>query len=312
MILVWQKGIHDRFVETNLDALLTALYVLIDDHVIPAERRRRGRPKQLTDAELVCLAVAQVLLGARSERHWLRMCRTRLGHLFPYIPHQPGYHKRLKAAAPLICAAIQYLGSLCPSADDELRLLDATPIPCGTSRTTAQRSDLAGWAGYGFCAAHSRWYWGLKLYLLTTREGIPLTWCLADPKLGESEVTEELLAQAADTAAIRPGMIVLGDKGISNYALDTRVGDQYAVLMARPDRKTAKRRRFGKLGGMRQLIEAIIGTGKTQLDLEEHHARTVDGVIARTAQRLLALTAAIWHNWKINTPVKRSLIAYDH
>ena len=67
---------------TDLDTLLTALYVLVDDHVVPTHQRRPGRPKQLTDAELVCLAVAQVLLGARSEHHWLRLCYARLGHLF--------------------------------------------------------------------------------------------------------------------------------------------------------------------------------------------------------------------------------------
>ncbi|MGH3928532.1 MAG: IS982 family transposase, partial [Pseudonocardiaceae bacterium] len=78
---------------TDLDTLLITLYVLIDDHVIAAGRRRAGRPKKLTDAELVCLAVAQVLLGARSEHHWLRLCYTRLGHLFRYLPKQPGYHK---------------------------------------------------------------------------------------------------------------------------------------------------------------------------------------------------------------------------
>jgi PucR C-terminal helix-turn-helix domain len=81
-------------VTANLDTLLTALYVLIDDHVIPSGQRRPGRPKKLSDAELVCLAVAQVLLGARSEHHWLRLCYARLGHLFPYLPHQPGYELR--------------------------------------------------------------------------------------------------------------------------------------------------------------------------------------------------------------------------
>jgi hypothetical protein len=70
-------------------ALLTALYVLIDDRVVPAGQRRAGRPKRLSDAELVCLAVAQVLLGARSEHHWLRLCYGWLGHLFPYLPKQP-------------------------------------------------------------------------------------------------------------------------------------------------------------------------------------------------------------------------------
>ena len=33
---------------------------------------------------------------------------------------------------------------------------------------------------------------------------------------------------------------------------------------------------------------------------------------ARIVQRLLALNVAIWHNWQIGAPVKRSLIAYDH
>jgi hypothetical protein len=32
------------------------------------------------------------------------------------------------------------------------------------------------------------------------------------------------------------------------------------------------------------------------------------GVMARVAQRILALAAAIWHNWATDTPVKRSLI----
>ena len=115
---------------TDLDTLLTALYVLIDDHITGPGRRRPGHPKKLTDAELVCLAVAQVLLGAKSEHHWLRMCYGRLGHLFPYLPHQPGYHKRVKAAAPLICQTMAYLARLSPSWADGLRLLDATPVPC--------------------------------------------------------------------------------------------------------------------------------------------------------------------------------------
>jgi hypothetical protein len=93
-------------VTTDLDTLLTALYVEIDDHVIPPGRHRPGGPKKLADAELVCLAVAQVLPGARSEHHWLRLCYAQLGHLFPYLPKQPGDHKRLKAAAPLLAAAI--------------------------------------------------------------------------------------------------------------------------------------------------------------------------------------------------------------
>ena len=58
-------------------------------------------------------------------------------------------------AAPLICTAMLYLATLCPSWSDDLRLLDATPGPCGASRQTVRRSELAGLANYGYCAAHS-------------------------------------------------------------------------------------------------------------------------------------------------------------
>ena len=154
------KGVVGQCVKTNLDALLTALYVFVDDHIVAAHRPRPGRPPRLSDSELVCLAVAQVLLGFSCQRHWLRFCHTRLAHLFPYLPQQSGYHKRVTAAAALLAAAATALAQQSPSGHDQIRLLDATPVPCGTSRETVKRSALAGHAGYGYCASHSRWYWG--------------------------------------------------------------------------------------------------------------------------------------------------------
>lgn len=293
-----------------MDTLLTALYVFCDDHLVPPERTRPGRRKKLSDAELLCLAVAQMLLGFPSQHHWLRFAYGRLGHLFPYLPHQPGYHKRLIAATPLIQRAVQKLATQIPSHADQLRLIDATPLPCGTSRETAKRSELAGFANYGYCASHSRYYWGLKLYLVTTLEGMPIVWCLADPKLGEREVAADLLGHAQDLTALPAGVIVIGDKGFAGRTFD-RDMTELGITFVRPDRRD-ETRRFGNLATIRQRIESIINTAKRQLSLEQHGARTTAGVIARVAQRVLALAAAIWHNWTTNAPTKRSLTAYDH
>ena len=294
---------------TNLETLLTALYVLIDDHVIPAHGRQRGRPRKLSDAELVCLAVAQVLRGARSEHHWLRICHRELPGMFPYLPKQPGYHKRVKSAAPLIMKTQMLLARTGPGWSDEVKLIDATPIPCGTSRTTVRRSRLGDWAGYGYCAAHSRWYWGLKLYLVTSIEGIPIAWCLARPNIGEAEIAAELLAHARDQAMLPEQVWLIGDKGFDGRAWHRDL-HELRILFARPDKKN-ETYAHGSLGGIRQRIEAIIATLKSQLNLEHHHGRTHHGVITRIAQRLLALTAAIWHNWTTNAPVLRSLTTYE-
>lgn len=293
----------------DLDTLLTALYVEIDDHVAPP-RQGRGRRPRLTDAELVCLAVAQVLLGFDCEHRWIRFAYCRLGHLFRYLPNQPGYHKRLRAAAPLLAQAISHLARVSPSWCDSLRLIDATPLPCGASRETVNRSDIGGTGGYGFCASHTRYYWGLKLYLVTAPDGMPVTWCLADPKLGEREVCLDLLTIAVETGLVVPGATVLADKGLAGRDVEQQIAG-LGVRLRRPDRRNEPRR-HGSLGGVRQWIESVFDTLKGQLGLEHHGARTAHGVFTRVAQRLLALAAAVWRNWAINAPDKRSLIAYDH
>ena len=291
-----------------LDDLVIALYVTIDDLLGP--RLGPGHPPKLSDAELVCLAVAQVLLGARSERHWLRFARERLRHLFPYLPGQAGYNKRLRAAGHQLSLAIRHLAVVAPSWCDNFRLLDATPLPCGASRATVKRSALWGHAAYGYDRSHSRWSWGFKLYLLTAPDGMPITWCLATPKLGEREVAEVLLDDAARQPALVEGTIILADKGFAGRAFEGHVGALGACLI-RPDRKDEPRR-FGPLGGMRQWIESVVNTLKEQLGLEQHRGRTLGGVFVRVGQRLLALAAAVWFNWQLGEPDKRSLLAYDH
>ncbi len=251
--------------------------MLIDGHGIPSGRRRPGHPERLSDAGLVCLAAAQVLPGARSGHHWIRLCCGRLGHLFPYLPEQPGYHKRAKVAAPLTCNTILYLATLCPSRAGGLRLSDATPVPCGTSRQTAERSELARRADYGYCAPHSRFCWGLKLSLLTTAEGMPAAWCPAGPRTGGRRAGRARAAgPCRDIGALRDGMIVLADKGPAGREMERCAAGQVKVLLARPDRKD-ERRRFGTLGGMRQWTGPVNDTLKGQPGLERHGGRTRPG-----------------------------------
>ena len=85
------------------------------------------------------------------------------------------------------------------------------------------------------------------------------------------------------------------------------------IKLLRPARKGEPERagaRFFK--PLRQIIESINDTFKGQLDLEQHGGHTPEGVTVRVLQRILALTAAIWHNDRAGQPVKRSLLAYDH
>ena len=299
----------------DLGTLLTALCVELTDHIIPSlglGRSGPGKPPEVTDAELACLAVAQVLLRYDNERHWLRAAPGRVGHLFPRLLRQSEYNQRLKAAAPLMESALRWLADHTPASAEMLRLMDATPIPCGQSVITARRSGLFGWAGYGYCPSHSRWYWGAKLLLICTCEGTVTGFALANPKLaGEREQARTMLEhQPANRPA--PGTAIVTDKGLSGEDTEAFFASpDLGLTLIRPARKDEQAPRYFP-NWLRQRVEAIIWTLKNQLGLERHGGRVPAGLWARIMQRLLALNAAIWHNWTIGAPVQRSLIAYDH
>ncbi|MCX9193645.1 hypothetical protein C3Y87_20105 [Carbonactinospora thermoautotrophica] len=94
---------------TDLETLITGLYVKIDDEL--GRTRGTGRPPRLSDSKSVCLAVAQVLLGYRSEARWLRFAHTHLTGMFPYLPQRLGCNKRLRAVLPLVTRVIRQLAA---------------------------------------------------------------------------------------------------------------------------------------------------------------------------------------------------------
>jgi Transposase DDE domain len=300
-------------VHADLDSLLTALYVLADD-LLPA-RTGAGRRPRITDAELIALAVAQIVLQCHSERRFLRLARRRLSHLFPYIPKQPGYNKRLRRLAPQICMVIGHLARISPSFGDRLRLLDSTPVPCGASRETVKRSELAGWAAYGYCKSHSRFFWGLRLYLLCAPDGMPVSFCLAPANEPEREVAAAMLERARGEGLLQGGEIIVSDKGFSGEEFE-RIVACFDATLIRPDRKD-EQPRFGKLSHIRQWIESVYQTTKSQLSLEHHGGHIPEGVWARVCQRVLALAAGIWHSWLLweahqTEEPGRHFIHYDH
>jgi hypothetical protein len=296
----------------DLDTLLVALYVELTDRIIPWLRPRRagpGRPPQVTDAELVCLAVAQVLLRYHDEHHWLRAAPSRVGHLFPRLLSQPEYNRRLRGAADLLEATLRWLAQHTPTTAELLRLVDGTPVPCGASRSTARRSELFGYAGYGHDASHHRFYWGANLLLVVTCEGTVTGFGLANPKLvGERAALLGLLQVPAN----RPpaNTVLVSDKGLAGHQVQGALADQYLLLVRPARRDEPDPGTFPNW--LRQRVEAIIWTLKHQLGLDQHGGRIPAGLWVRVVQRLLALNAAIWFNWQIGASVKRSLIAYDH
>ena len=149
--------------DADLDTLATALYVKIDDLLTDSPQHTPWRPQvgiapQISDAELATLCVMQALLSFTSEARWLRHARAHLRHLFPYLPKQPGYNKRLRKLVATVNWLIRQLAQDTSIWSDDVWVVDSTPIECARSRNVVRGSDLAGWAQYGYCASDSRYF----------------------------------------------------------------------------------------------------------------------------------------------------------
>lgn len=301
----------------NLNSLARALYArterLLKHHPDLAPWRPEiGFQPRLSDADLITLALMQAMLGYTSETRWLRYARAHLSEQFPYLPQQSGYNKRLRKASALIGRLIRHLATDTSVWTDDVWVVDSTPVECARSRETVKRSDLAGWAQYGYCASHSRFFWGLRLHLVCTLSGLPVAFALTGAKADERTTLLGMLADDPGLVTDRSGQTLVADKNYYGRDFERSLA-QAGLSLLRPARKGERPRAGSALfRPLRQVIESINQTFKGQLDLERHGGRTPGGVIARVLQRVLALTAAIWHNDRTGQPVLRSLTAYDH
>ena len=285
--------------DADLDLLLISVYCTADDLLPerPANARRR-----LSDAEVVTLCVAQVLMGIPSDRRFLRAAKRQLGHLFPVLPSQDALHKRRARLAETIEWLVGVFASLSPGYCDDLLLLDSTPVECGRSLETARRSQLAEIAGYCYSRSHSRYFWGMRLHLACAPDGSPRAAALVAADRPEREVALSVLPRA-----LRGGETIVCDKGYAGQEFASRVA-RLGATVVRPARKNEPQH-GPHLAPIRQRIESVFFTCKDVLTLERHGARTPRNLFARVAIRLLALAACISLNHELGRP-SRAIVNY--
>jgi len=279
----------------DLDLLLCAVFCTADDLLPEKEKNAR---RSVTDAEVVTLAVAQEMMGIDHDAEFLAIARRRLGHLFPKLPQQPGYWKRRQRCAETIEWLIRIFAQDSPGYRNSVVLLDSTPVECGRSVETARRSQLADACGYGYSRSHSRWFWGMRLHLLAAPDGTPRAAILAPADQKEREVALRLLP-----IGLHGGEVIVADKGYVSRELAATIHQRHRALILRPKRKDEPGR-GPHLAPIRQYIESIFWTLKDRLGLERHNTRTLHGLRARIATKLLALAAGVWLNHYLNRPTR--------
>jgi len=282
---------------SDLEALVVAAYVFADEYPVPA---RSGPPAKIVDAELVALAVCQAAMGISSDRQFLGLVGYRLPGWFPHLPSQSQYNRRLRGLTGLLTVVQQRLARLLDSGGP--RIADGTLIGVANYAGCAQRSEFAGTAAYGYCAAKSEWVWGVRFVLRTDWRGLPLAYTWVPANEHEYEPLLDL---------VEPGETVIADKGLWGRAYNERmVCSGVGLVTPSRQRTAANHAREHALASARLVIESVFANLKEQMRLGRHLAKTPRGLAQRIAQRLLALTLGILLN-PLNGRPARALAAND-
>ena len=295
--------------DADLDLLLIAVYCTVDD-LLP--KRPGNARRRILDAEVITLAIAQAMMGIPSDPRFLAVAGKRLSHLFPTLPERSAFHKRRLRLSAIIEGLISEFARHSPGFYDELLLVDSTPVECARSRETVKRGGtssltdaLANAADYGYCASHSRFFWGFRLHALFALDGTPRALALTSPKVDEKLVCLQMVARCERV----PGqmLILIGDKNFRGKDFEAELANLDATII-RPRRKDEPGR-GPHLAPIRQRIESIFQTCKDIFTLERHGARTLENLRVRLVARFAALAAAIALNHRLGRP-SRSTVCY--
>lgn len=283
----------------SLETLVVAAYVFACSLRIP----RPGPIGEVTDPELIALAVAQAATGLCSDRQFLGTVDRLLPGYFPKRPDQSQYNRRLRRLTPQIATVQLMVSELI--AEGRVRLVDGTLIACANYPGCASHSHFAGHASYGYCPSKSEFVWGMRLVLISDPKGVPVGYDLVGPKTGQEREA------ALELATAHAGSVLFGDKGFWGREYDASM-ELIDVELVTPARHRLGQRPPAEVtkASVRLVIESVFSNLKRQMRLEDHLAKTLGGLAQRVAQRLLALTLGMFINVLVGRPA-RALAAYD-
>ena len=267
----------------TISDLLTIIYVIVDDWYQTNEQKylqgKIGRKPDFSDSEVMTLMLAQEFIPYPSETQFLEFMRANYLELFPQLLDQSQFNRRARWLHRLVEQMRRSWLCQLGIGRQSCFLLDTKPIPvCGYQRSKRQ-SDFLGSANYGFCASRNLRYFGYKLVMVCTLQGLPVIYDLVPANLDERLAAEAIIDQFSFCD-------VIADKGFIGFEWQSRIFDQTCNLIWTPKRANQYQQNSKRLDrwlcAVRERIEGLFhelqNTGR---NIERLLAKTVLGLCTR-------------------------------
>jgi len=288
----------------DLDSLLIALYVLVDDYWQARHQhgaRRPGRPASLSDSEVLTLAILAQWSRWRSERDFYRFADAHLRAYFPNLLSHGQLNRRIRALEPELRTLQRGLASTLADGSEIYRVLDTTLIPAIVRVRACRKGLFARQATFGRSVSKTEWIYGFKVALSVSPKGVVTAFGLAPANCDERLIGEFLISSDGHSG-------YLADKGFSSIEWEKRWFETHSALVAATPQKSARRawpeEACRWAASKRQIIEGVIWQLKDLFGLECHRAKTVGGLLARLAAKVAAYTCGQVLNYQLGRPLR--------
>ena len=260
-----------------------AIYCFIDDF-LKASGHQEDCRVAVTDSEVITIAIAAMLhFGGNFQK--ARLVLHEIG-LVKRLLSRSRFSRRINRLIDLIHRLFHQLGSVLKELHWESRyLLDSFPIPvCDNIRIS--RCRLVQDERYrGKMSSKRRYFYGVRVQLLTTSDGIPLEFCILPGSCSDLQGLAELALELPELAQL------FVDAGYNFYEWEDYLLEMGELKLQVPRKSNSQRSREPWLeihkSLVRKYIETTIGE-ISKLFPKKIHATNLNGFLLKIALFLFA------------------------
>jgi hypothetical protein len=283
--------------DMSVETFLTVLYCVVDElyqtYAPSFLAGKVGCKPEFSDSEVLTLMIAQHWCGFQKEATFLRFINNNYLALFPRLLDQSQFNRRTRNLCWLLNRLRHEIVKQMGAMQETVRLIDGTPVHVRHWRRYGKTHLMLPEAALGHCAAKKETFYGYRLVVMTTVEGVITDWELIPGNADEREAAWDMLSEYRE-------LLSLGDKGFLDRLRQEVLEEDRKVVLLTPKRKNQKEQNAPEwdaaLNRVRRLIETTFAQGKDGFGLEKPFARTLWGLISRVIAKLTGLTIAAWFN----------------
>lgn len=290
-------------IKVTFDKIMYALSEILREEPALLHTKRRPGPKhRFTDIDIIVLSLTADSLGLNSENYLFASLESDYKNDFPTLISRRQFNDRRKRLKDTINRLRELVSNKMNKQrmTQDIYVVDSMPLRiCRVSRnhwSTICKEDPKLTPKISWCAAHEEWYYGFKLNLICTGEGVVKAFQV-------DESTRDDRYYLDDVAPKFKGCRIVGDKGYINQMLKKFLLEEYRIHLETPYKINQKNKKPFIYGKVRKRVETVFSQLNDQFEMQRNYAKTLKGYLTRVFSKICAFTTLQYINKSKEKPI---------